>query len=72
MAYNVGDILTGKAIMGGTMEYVVTKVNRATVQFMVGGNVYRSKPDENGDLWITRGKYRTVRVNKIVAQGSQP
>jgi hypothetical protein len=67
MAYNVGDILAGKAIMGGTTEYVVTKVNRVTVQFMAGGNVYRSRPDEEGNLWITRGKHRVVRVTKAVA-----
>jgi hypothetical protein len=67
MTYSTGDHLTGRAIMGGTTEYVVTKVNQATVCFTAGGNVYRSKPDENGDLWIMSGKYRAVKVSKNVA-----
>jgi hypothetical protein len=66
--YAVGDILTGKAILTGAMqEYVVTKVNRKSVCFSDGGNVHRATPDEDGILWITHGKYRMVKIQKVVA-----
>jgi hypothetical protein len=75
MTYAVGDVLIGKAITGGTREYQVTRVNRVTVEFKlvkigempISGDVHRSKPDENGTLWITQGKYRMVKIQKVVA-----
>jgi hypothetical protein len=66
--YQVGDILTGEVILtGARVEYVVTKVNRKSVCFVNGGNVYMVKPDEDGILWITYKKYRTVRIQKATA-----
>lgn len=71
MAYNVGDRLIGKGILGDTRHYQVTKVTAKSVIFHLVNNGtvlencrYQAKPEEDGTLRIRATSMRDIKVRK--------